>query len=298
MAVCINFILRLVTMISIIDDYWKLAVWYSCIGVSHIWSLLKTGGCTQQQQQNCRMAARIMFSRSLIMVSTVAFQETSIKLFACETINNEHNPPHGSWRENLWLCTLLTILCYDGSWGSWCPLPLPFCIWHHMTMGFMVQLLPSKNWACCAIARSASRSATCLLSARPVLLLSVGLVVCLHVGGWNGQQNPSHVVLKGQTDGWRTAPSWIYAHKVYEQENLLLLSGSCFVASKPRSTILSAWNVTCFENTQVHLAFIALYFTVANVFVPRQETTINKTFEGFHKWEYPQIIIKKQFHYQ
>jgi hypothetical protein len=108
----------------------------------NIGSLLKAGACTQQQQQNCRIAARIMFSRSLIMVSTVAFQETSIKLFACETNNSENNPPHGSWPESLWLCTLLTICC-DGSWASWCPMSTSADIstsafLHHMTMGFMV----------------------------------------------------------------------------------------------------------------------------------------------------------------
>ena len=57
-------------------------------------------------------------------------------------------------------------------------------------------------------------SATCL-PVRPVLLLSVSLVVCLHVAGWNGQQDPSHVVLSKRTADGRLGPalSWIYAHK-------------------------------------------------------------------------------------
>ena len=133
---------------------------------------------------------------------------------------------------------------------------------------------PSLPPVCHQSATCCHLSATCL-PVRPVLLLSVSLVVCLHVAGWNGQQDPSHVVLGKRTAGGLFGPSYSFLNLCTQTPQTLrtclfryfliflensffgfnsgLHSGSCFVASKPRSTILSAWNVTCFENNHTHI---------------------------------------------
>lgn len=59
---------------------------------------VKARACTQQQQQNCRMAARIMLSRSLIMVAQFTFQERTNALLDVETKNTESSVGVGQKR--------------------------------------------------------------------------------------------------------------------------------------------------------------------------------------------------------